>query len=142
MSLKSDLRALFLADAGIAAVIGTNTKSGDKCIRPERLYESDVLPAIEIHVEDTATQNDLSGDSGTSNPVVVISSIANTQAGAEALRDAVSSKLEPFIGATATGHIGGVFHLKDRGAWQPYEDGSDEGEFVEESHFRIWYTRA
>lgn len=140
MTLKADLRTLLLADATIAGLIGTHEKSGDACIRPERLFEKDRLPAIEMHTEKDAAVNDLTGAGRERNVQMVLSCIGIRQSDAEGLAAEVRRVLEPFVGATTTGSLGGIWWIAERGAWAPYGDGTDDGEFVQECTLKLWYT--
>lgn len=140
MSLETDLQTLLKAASGITTLVGKNPRaSNDPSVRRERLYQSDVLPAIEIHIEDDQAVNTLEAWDGTSNAHVVLSCIANEQGIARQIGEACISLLEPFVGATTSGRVESVTYLRTRNAFSPYEDGSDDGEHVAEVHLRIWY---
>ena len=140
MSLESDLQTLLKSQTSITVLVGENPRANDdKAIRRERLFQSDELPAVEIHIEDDAAVNTLAGADGTSNAHTVLSCIAEDQGYARQLAEACVAYLEPFRGATATGFVDSVTYLRTRNAWEPYEDGTDKGYHVAEVHLRIWY---
>ncbi len=140
MSLEADLQTLLKAETTITVLLGQNTRAGnDRGVRRERVFQSDVLPAIEIHIEDDQAVNSLDGDDGTTNAHVVLSCLALDQGVARAIGKACIALLEPFRGATATGFVDSVTYLRTRNAFSPYEDGTDAGEHVSEIHLRVWY---
>lgn len=140
MSLETDLQTLLKEELSVTALVATNTRAGgDKCIRRERLYQSDQLPAIEIHIEDEQAVNDLQDWDGTVHVDVVLSCIAQRQGTARQIGRKCIEFLEPFRGATQNGFVDSVTLLRTRNAYFPYEDGSDDGEHVHEVHLKIWY---
>ena len=140
MSLEADLQTLLKAQTSIAVALGENPRAGgDRAIRRERLFQSDVLPAIEIHIEDAGPVNTLEGHNGTFNSHVVLACLALDQGIAAQIAAAVVAYLEPFTGATATGFVESVTYLSTRNNFVAYVDGTDDGEHVSEVHLRIWY---
>lgn len=140
MQLKADLRTLLTAQAAITALVGTNADSRDPCIRPERLFAKDARPCLVIHLEEDDPLSTLEGCGPEHNIETNFLCIADRQEDAEALADALKTYLEPFSGATANGTIESVTWLPQPSSWQPYGDGSDEGEFVVACAAKIWYV--
>lgn len=140
MSLEADVQTLLKAETTITVLVATNPRAGDdKSIRRERLFQSDVFPAIEIHLEDAGPVNTLEGHNGTFNSHVVLACVAHDQGTAAQIAAACVAYLEPFTGATATGFVESVTYMATRNNFVPYVDGTDDGEHVSEVHLRIWY---
>lgn len=141
MLSHDELRTWLLSNASIAAAVATNSKvANDKCIRAERLRQSDRLPAIEILIDDWGLVNDLTGLSGgTQNAVVRFVCVGKSAAEAMTLAGHVIAFAEPFHGATVDGFIDSATVNSVKPDVFPLDDGSDAAEYTAEIAANIWY---
>ena len=145
MSLQTALRTLLNSWAEVTSLLPTNATSNDKPIRPERLHQSDPLPAIEIAIPNEDMENDLQGKQNASQATVVLSCIALDVLVAEAISTAILTRNQnPPTGLLGYTGPAGDLQLDDvnvtslKRGYAKLPDGSDSGEYVVEIHAEIW----
>lgn len=135
------LRALLLADDDINAALGTNPKSSDKCVRPDRLRESDRLPAIEIETKSSGQELRLAldGDADSQAARTIFRVVASSRSGSDALAETVRQYLDSIDeSATTGGTVEGVDVLGISYQFFPLADGSDGGEYTSDIECVVW----
>jgi hypothetical protein len=145
MNLYEKLRDLLLTFTTLTALLPTNSKSGDKVIRPERMRESDPQSGtlgIVIRIPEETYQNTLDYQGGASDATVVFVVMATTPDLAEPVARALRTNgAAPPAGIE--GYAGGVFDSilieEIRRGYAQTEDGSDSGIYVVELHCKVWY---
>lgn len=138
----AEIRTRLLSDAGIAAQLGLHPASGDRAIRPDRLAQRDVLPAIEVALQSAQPQIDLGGDNSTWLCPVACVCVADTRADAQSLAEAVYDWLEAWSGATADGSVIAVEGGSTEYDADDLGDGSDRSQYTATVTVNIWYERA
>ena len=145
MSLHSPLRSLLLSWSEVTSLLTLNPNSNDYPIRPERLHQTDKLPAIEIAIPNEDLENDLQGKQIASTSTIVISCISTDFAQAEAIATAIltrntnpSTGLKGFQGTAGTINLDGCNVTNLARGYAKLPDGSDSGEYVVEIHVEIW----
>ncbi len=140
MLVLSDLREVILGLPGVSAAIGTNPRSGDKCCRPQRLYEHDSRPAIVLALVKPNPVNDLAGCQRTYNALVRIVCLADDQqVTADHLASRLAQQLDTWSGATLNGEIESITLDDGPTDFLPWDDGSDCGDHVAELWVYVFY---
>lgn len=141
-SLHAPLRALLESWSQVTDLLTVNPTSNDLPIRPERLFQTDKLPGIEISQPKEVFDDDLDGDQSRSVSDVIISVISTNFDEVNALADAISKRKAPDnVGERPTGLGGysgpagnlflqGVSIKEIHRGVAPQPDGSDSAEYV------------
>lgn len=136
-----DLRVWMAANSTIAAAVGLNSRSNDKAIRVERLFQNDPFPGIVLNLKSGGVLNDLSGSNLEFNAEVLVSCVAGSAKAANDLASLVNGQIEPFRGATAHGFVDSVTFDDERSGFEPFDDSSDQGAYITELHYVIFYRQ-
>ncbi len=116
--MKQDFRALLLADAAVAGLVGV------RAYWSARPQGSD-LPAIVFHLISTVTDYTMRGPVGLVGRRVQVDCYADGQAGIEALSRAVEARLSGFRGVFGATDFQGIFLA---GVREEREAGSNDAE--------------
>jgi hypothetical protein len=100
MSAESALRAVLVADATVAALVGQR-------VRAERAEEDDVRPFVVFTRTGTEPYTDITGLLLASQVSLDVQCWANTRTAADALADAVSAAVRAVPTQTVQGRSGG-----------------------------------
>lgn len=145
MSLIADVIVKLRATTAVTDQIATNPKTSTKCIRPDRLAQSDPISesagGIEVTIDGQDYATDLSSSSKTSQVKLIIDCVSLSAALSNAIADAVEDALETWRGATAGGTVKAVDLIDRRSDWASNDDGSDSGDYVVELELSVIYTR-
>jgi len=141
--LEESLRTLLKTFDAVTALVGGATAPR---IRPDRLDESDTLPAIIIEVDDEEQLNDLSGTGGLVRAPVNLVCRAATKAAARLLARAVRTNntdpgtgLAGYSGAAGEQTIHAVLD-DETPSYTPAGDGRDDGHYDVNLDFTIMFN--
>jgi len=136
-NLTSAIRADLLAVPAIAAAVGTR-------IRPRKLRQGDVLPAIRMTVVSGREEEHLGGAATLAHATIQIDAYAATSEAADQLADLIRRRLCPTLGRR--GSLGGLWvhglsvqaglHQTE----EPLDDGGDRYRYVSTRDYRVSYT--
>jgi len=107
MTLEAELRTYTLADAAVAALVGTR-------MHTRKLPQTPTLPAIVYQRIDTRREHDHDGPDGLPRPRMQVTSWAATPAGAVDLAAAVRQRLDGYAGTWGTLTIGSCLCVGER----------------------------
>jgi len=136
-SIISELRTFLLADSSIANDVGGNR------IRPKRLKQNEILPAIRLNVVSGDEESHLNGISQKSQATVQVDCYADTSEAADALAEKVRLRLQSYRGLLDTMYCstiaisGGLQQTPE-----PPNDGSDAWRDISTRDYRIHYQQA
>jgi hypothetical protein len=99
--VEEDLRALLLADAGVAAVVGTRVAWG---YRPQ----GSPLPAVVLHIVGGTKAYHLSGESGPLQPRVQVNCLAESYLSALGVCRSVAAALSGYAGTVGGTYFQGI----------------------------------
>jgi hypothetical protein len=142
MKLLTDLRTILVAETSVANVTANNPVSNDKCIRPERRFQGDQLPALLLGLHKSNPLPTLTGHRRTYAAEVVVTTVGRTSIEASELADKALFFLESFQGATAGGKVDAVILGDSSSDFVQYDDGSDGGEYFVDSLITVHYKQA
>ena len=100
MSAETSLRAILVADATVAGLVGTR-------VRAERAEQGDPRPFVVYTRTGTEPYVDLQGTVLASQVSIDVQCWANSRTAADALADAVSAAVRAVSGQTVTGRSSG-----------------------------------
>ena len=147
MSLHTPLRTLLSSWSEVTSLLTHNPKSNDLPIRPERLHQTDDLPAIEIAIPNEEFEDDLAGNQNASTSTVLITVVSAQVDQANTIADAILTRgtnpptgLLGFTGSAGSKMLNSVDLLTRKSGYARNPDGSDSGEYVVVLTFEIWST--
>jgi len=128
--IEESLRRLLITFDAVTAIVGSGSAAR---IRPDRLHESDTLPAVVIEVDDEDHANDLDGLGGLVHAAVNVKCRAATKSRARALAAAVARNgtspgtgLAGYSGAAGDQTIDGILEHETT-SYHDDDDGDDQG---------------
>lgn len=127
MSFEPDVRTFLLADAAIAALVGTR-------VHPLNLPQKSTLPAVTVERIDTTRESTHDGPEGMQRARMRVSCWALTLLAARDLADKVRRRLHGFVGTMGAGTVvQASFMDSDSDDFQ-----SDPEMYVADLDFEIW----
>lgn len=148
MALYSPLRALINSWSEVTTLLTTNPESNDKPIRPERLFESDQLPAITIEHPDEEFEDDLQTDQSRTESKIIINVVDEDVETVNTIIEKLLSRgtspptgLIGYRGTTGGTYIDNISIEKIRRRFWTLPDGSETGEYVASIHCTVCIRR-
>lgn len=120
--MEEDLRALMLADAGVAAAVGTRVTWGS---RPQ----GSALPAVVLHIVGGTKAYHLRGEGGPLQPRVQVNCLGGSYLAALQVCRAVQLALSGYAGTVGTTYFQGILQDSEPRDLSDAEGESDERVF-------------
>lgn len=132
--IGASIRSLILADATIAAQVGTRVHS-------DQIPQGATLPAISYRVVDTVPQEHLTGVADIFNARIEIDCQAQTRGTANTLANLVRAELQQAIRGTFSSvyiyRIG--LQTGEQYLTEPIAEGSDQQRYITSQDFSVFY---
>lgn len=131
--IEDGIRAYLLTKTAITNLVGTR-------IRPDKLHQSDVRPAIVYEITEEESQTDLDGDGGLVKATVTFSCEAEVRSTARQLCEELRKVLAGYSGPAGEETIDAAIVGKLKSGFVAAEEDGDKGYYVFERVVTVWYT--